>query len=78
MSIFLVLCPVGWGYLVGFFGGSSSDDQLVPSVEMLGRMTLTFGWWYRIGFFKDRTRMISWKVHLFRFDIQASFEPGKK
>ena len=34
-----------------FFGGSSSDDQLVPSVEMLGRMTLTFGWWYHVGVF---------------------------
>ena len=59
MSIFFVLCPFGWGYRVGFFGGSNSgvfgesnsDDQLVPSVEMLGGITLTFGWWYRVGFF---------------------------
>ena len=60
-DFYLFLYPVGWGYCVGFFWGiehcffwgSNSDDKLVPSAEMLGRMTLTFGWWYRVGFFGE-------------------------
>ena len=45
-----ILCFFGGGSNSGVFGGSNSDDQLVPSVEMLGGMTLTFGWWYRVVF----------------------------
>ena len=42
---------VFWGdRTLVFFGGSNSDDQLVPSVEMLGRVTLTFGWWVVLVF----------------------------
>ena len=40
-----------WGYHVGFFRGSSSDDKLVPSAEMVGSFALTVGWGYHVDFF---------------------------
>ena len=60
-----------------FFLGSNSDDKLVPSTEMVGRLALTVGWGYHVGFLEDQTMIISWEVYLFCFDIHASFELGK-
>ena len=64
-------------YHVGFFGGSNSDDKLVPSAEMVGSLALIVGWGYHVGFFGRSNSDDKLEVLFFCFDIHLIFESLK-